>query len=71
MSNRDHLNTSSRPIGEADRERLRALVQSLGERSLLERAQFSRATLYRSLAGLPLYAGTHALLRDLLRPDGV
>jgi hypothetical protein len=71
MSNVDHLNSSSRPIGEADRERLRAMILALGEREVIARGRFHKSTLWRICAGLPVYEGTRALVRDLLRPDRV
>lgn len=68
MPNVDHLNTSSRPIGQADIERLRALVRAHGEREVTARGRFHKHTLYRILGGMPVYEGTRVLVRDLLRP---
>jgi len=54
------------PLSAFDRERLRTLVARDGERGALARTKLSRWTLARALAGLPLYAGSHAAIRGAL-----
>lgn len=42
------------------------LFRELGEAETLERLKMSRSTLYRIMAGLTVYQGTHALVeRDM------
>jgi len=48
------------------RDRLRALVAREGKRLTLARLGVSRQSLARALAGLPLYPGTRALIRQAL-----
>ena len=52
------------PLPDVFRRQVRALVASGGERSAVVRLGISRQTLARAIAGLPLTAGTHALIRQ-------
>jgi hypothetical protein len=57
---------NSRPLSSAEREELGRAVSLLGERTAVERLGLGRQTLARALAGLGLYPGTHALIRERL-----
>lgn len=54
------------PLPDPIRRRLAALVASDGERLTVARLGISRQSLARALAGLALYPGTHALIRQRL-----
>jgi hypothetical protein len=58
--------SKGKPIAQVDRDRLRALLDAKGERAVLQALPVSRIALYRALAGLPVYPGTHALVRHHL-----
>lgn len=59
-------NAKGRPLAIQDRERLRYIVESEGERVALTRVRISRSALHRALAGLSVSEGTHAIVeRDL------
>lgn len=55
---------SNLPLSESEREAFRELINTLGERAALQRAQLSRMGGYRALAGLPVEPGTRALVRQ-------
>jgi hypothetical protein len=54
------------PLPEIDRERVRLLVEQRGEGATAEALGIERRTVARCLAGLPLYPGTRALVRERL-----
>ncbi len=54
------------PVPVPVRERVAAIVKEVGEKQAIARLKVGRQTLARVLAGLPVYAGTHALLRQQL-----
>lgn len=56
--------TKGSPLPAVDRKRLSALVERDGEAAVLKRLGCSRQTLYRAMAGLSIYAGTAALVRE-------
>ncbi len=58
------------PLSEADRARIRLLIEELGERRAAEIFDVEPRTLVRILAGLGTHAGTRALVRERLR-DGI
>jgi hypothetical protein len=47
--------------------KLRHLLAQEGEAALIRRIGISRQTLYRALAGLPIRAGSHALIERVIR----
>jgi len=54
------------PLPHAARAYVTKLFRELGEAETLERLKMSRSTLYRIMAGLTVYQGTHALVeRDM------
>jgi hypothetical protein len=60
------------PLSEADRARVRLLVELRGESRAAALLGVERRTLARCLAGLPLYPGTLALVTQRLaeiRPE--
>lgn len=54
------------PLPDPLRRRIAALIERDGERLTVRRLGVSRLSLARAVAGLPLYPGTHALLRQRL-----
>lgn len=54
----------------ATRERIRHLLTTIPERRVTALLGISRQTLGRVLAGLPVLAGTIALIRERLREHG-
>ncbi len=52
------------PLPANDRKQLAAIVERDGEAVVLKRLGCNRQTLYRAMAGLPVYAGTAALIRE-------
>ncbi len=50
------------PIPESFRQTIRELVERDGERLATAKLRLTRTSLARALAGLPVYAGTHALI---------
>lgn len=54
------------PFPSADLARLRSLVAHRGERAAFELIGCARLTLARALGGLPISAGTAALIREKL-----
>lgn len=46
------------PISEVDLRKLKVAVEQRGEGEILKRLGCTRQTLYRAMAGLPVYAGT-------------
>jgi len=61
----DHKN--KRPITDSERAAFRRLIEIQGEGAILRAIGLSRMGAYRALAGLPVTAGTRALLREALR----
>jgi hypothetical protein len=54
------------PLPEPLRQALADLVRQCGEHATVRRLKISRQTLARALAGLRLYPGSHALIRERL-----
>jgi len=54
------------PVSKPDRDQITALIRDNGEPATIARLGISRQTLYRVVAGLPVYPGTHALIRERL-----
>jgi hypothetical protein len=58
--------TKGTPLGTRDRAQLRRLVGLLGESESARKIGIHRQSLARVLAGLPVYAGTRALIAQNL-----
>jgi hypothetical protein len=54
------------PLSDPLRNALADLVRREGEHATVRRLKISRQTLARALAGLRLYPGSHALIRERL-----
>lgn len=59
----------STPLPEPIRSRLRSVVDLHGEIGAAERLGIHRQTVLRAIAGRPILAGTHALIRARLDGD--
>ncbi len=53
-------------VDEAERARIRLLVEERGERGAAEELGLDHRTVARALAGLPVYPGTRSLIRERL-----
>jgi len=64
MAHKEHTRSKGFPLPENERTKLADAVRARGEPAILEAAGLSRNALARALAGLPVYAGTIALVRE-------
>jgi hypothetical protein len=74
MNLKIHARQKGFPLPENERSRLADAIKQRGELAVLEAAGLSRSALARALAGLPVYAGTLALVRQglgKLRSDAI
>jgi hypothetical protein len=58
------------PLPDVLRRQIRELIENDGEALTVARLGISRLALARAVAGLPLYPGTHALIRQRLEMYG-
>lgn len=58
--------TTKAPASMGEREQLRSWMEAEGERAVVAAMSLSRMGIYRILSGLPVTAGTRALLRVAL-----
>ena len=58
------------PLTELDRARVRELIDRLGERQAAVTLGVADRTLLRAVAGIGVYRGTAALIRERLRELG-
>jgi len=58
------------PMGEADRERLRAVVERDGEHAAARTLSIARLTLARCIAGLPVHRATKECVSRRLQEMG-
>jgi flavin reductase (DIM6/NTAB) family NADH-FMN oxidoreductase RutF len=65
------MSTEPKPRGlkldDVTRDDLARMVSDLGEEGVYKRGRFSRTSLYRALAGLPVLPGTEALITACIR----
>jgi hypothetical protein len=63
---RAHANGSGVCLDPPEQQRLKSLIERIGERELAEEAAMSRTTLARAAAGLPLRRASATVLRQVL-----
>ncbi len=59
--------TTKSPASESEQQWIRAWLEAEGERAVVATVGLSRMGIYRILSGLPVTAGTRALLREAIR----